>query len=367
MLLLEQLASACGVSGAEEEVRRIIMEDLQQEGIVGTVDALGNLLIDGFSVKAEDNHEAEQSELPRVLLAAHMDEVGLMITSVEDDGFIRFKTVGGIDERVLLSKTVLVGKQKIPGVIGSKAVHLQKPEERKKNVEVDQLYIDIGCSGKEEAQKKVKPGDYAAFNSPLQEAGEKIYKGKAMDDRVGCAILADLLKNREMPPFLSAFTVQEEAGLRGAQVAGYTMKPDFALILETTSASDVPGSEEHEQVSTLGGGPVLSIMDATVVVDSKMLEVLTGLARENGIPFQFRSFTGGGTDAGAISLSRRGVRSAVVSVPARYIHSPCSVVNKEDIYHTQKLVEYFLRVVEKKGFALFESWENPSSQGGASL
>ncbi len=340
MLLLEKLVSASGVSGNEDEVRSLLKSELEKKDTGYRVDTLGNILV--------ENPEVEQQGPPRLLLAAHMDEVGLMVTSIEDGGFLRFDKVGGIDDRVLVSRKVLVGSKKTPGVIGSKAVHLQKPEERKKNLRAEDLYIDIGVKGKEEAKKYVQTGDYVSFYSPLQELGHSCYKGKAFDDRAGCAILWELLNEGRLPPFHAAFTVQEEVGLRGALVVGNALDLDMALIVETTSASDVPGSKEHEQVSRLGAGPVLSIMDASVVVDKGMLDTLIRVAEENEIPYQFRGFNGGGTDAGALSLSRAGVKTAVVSVPARYIHSPCSIINREDLHYTRKLVELFVKEVKGK-------------------
>lgn len=334
-MYIEELSNLAGVSGNETEVRRFIRDSLPRRNIEAQTDSMGNLIV--------HKKGRSSSRMPHVMVAAHMDEVGLMISSIEKSGHLRVLKVGAIDDRVLVSKQVVIGKDKIPGIIGAKAVHLQKPEERKKNFKVDQLFIDIGAKGKEEAEKLVKIGDYASFGSRFTSIGEGSYMGKAFDDRAGCSVLLELLKEKNMPTFTAVFTVQEEVGLRGARVAAYTVKPDAALVLEGTSAADVPESKDHEHVTSLGKGPALSVMDQSVIVDRDLLDKLIKLAETNKIPFQFRRFTGGATDAGAISLSRGGVKSAVMSVPCRYIHSPFSVMKESDYKHTLNLAVQFIR------------------------
>lgn len=296
-------------------------------------DTLGNLLV---------RQKAPSPGLPRIMFAAHMDEVGLMITAVEESGLLRFRPVGGIDHRVLVSKAVRIGENAVPGVIGCKAIHLQKPGERKKPYEESHLYIDIGAGGSEEAEKWVRVGDYAAFDSTCLSLGDGCYRGKAFDDRAGCAVLLDLLREKDLPPFEAAFTAMEEIGARGAAGAAYALRPEVAVVLETTSASDTPGTEQDFSATILGAGPALSFMDRSFIADRGLLGELIEAAETGGIPYQYRRFTGAGTDAGAIALSRRGVRTAVVSVPCRYIHTPLSLLKKQDLLSMAALLKGWL-------------------------
>ncbi len=340
-MFLQDLSGIPGVSGNENEVRKYIRKALPSR-IKADVDYMGNLLV---NKDFKGNSSACFRKIPRIMLAAHMDEVGLMISSIEKTGHLRFKKVGGIDDRVLVAKDVLVGKDCVPGVIGAKAVHLQKEEERKRPYEVKSLFIDIGVQGKEEAEKLVQIGDYVSFDSSFKSMGDNCYMGKAFDDRVGCAILLEMLHDhqKELPPFQAAFTVQEEVGFRGARTAAYALNPEIALVIEGTAASDVPESKDHEHSTTLGEGPAITFMDQSVMVDRELMQRLVNTAEKNEIPFQFRRFTGGFTDAGAISLAREGTRTAVISVPCRYIHSPFSILKESDYRHTLELVRAFLK------------------------
>lgn len=343
-MYLERLSNLAGVSGDEGRVREGILEILRGE-IAGdkpleiSCDTMGNLFVRKAGRAA--------ASTPRVMLAAHMDEVGLMVTSVEKGGQLKFKPVGAIDLRVLVSKAVRVGRQGIAGVIGAKAVHLQKPEERKKPFEREQLFIDIGARSKEEAEKQVKIGDFVSFDSSFTALGGDYYRGKAFDDRAGCAVLLELLMGDSSVPFDAAFTVQEEVGSRGALVAAYTLQPGLAVVLEGTSASDTPGTDEDKTATCLGAGPAISFMDRSFIADRALLQELVHVARDQGIPYQFRRFTGGGTDAGAIALSRQGVRTIAVSVPCRYIHSPYSVLKESDLKQTAALVRAWLDSLSK--------------------
>ncbi|MCR4397910.1 MAG: M20/M25/M40 family metallo-hydrolase, partial [Firmicutes bacterium] len=245
------------------------------------------------------------------------------------------------------SKEVIIGPEKVRGVIGLKPLHLQEPDERRKAVKCDRLFIDIGAASREEAEKKCAPGDYAAFKCECEQVGEKTLKGKAFDDRVGCAVLLRLLERRYSFPVVGVFTVQEEVGLRGATVASWAVQPDMGIVLEGTICSDTPGTDEHLQATRMGKGPALSIMDRTSVASKSLLKQLIRLAEETGIPYQFKRSTMGGNDAGRIHLSRTGVPSASVSVPCRYIHSPASFINLDDYENAVRLVEAFLRSVEE--------------------
>ncbi|HHV79403.1 MAG TPA: M42 family metallopeptidase [Firmicutes bacterium] len=281
----------------------------------------------------------------KVMLAAHMDEVGLMISGISKEGLLYFKKVGGIDDRVLLAKVVLIGKDRIPGVIGAKPIHKQEPKERESVIRADQLFIDIGASRKEEAERWVHPGDVAVFATQFERYGN-VVKAKALDDRVGVAILLRLLEQTFDLDLHVAFTVQEEVGLRGARTAAYQLEPECALVVEGTICSDIPEIEPHQWVTKLGAGAALSVADHTSLANRGLLRVLEESAQKAGVRYQFRESSAGGNDAGAIQVSRAGVPTASVSVPVRYLHSPCSIADSGDIEDTYRLLEAFLRRVE---------------------
>ena len=274
----------------------------------------------------------------KVMLAAHTDEVGLMIVHIEKNGLLRFYKVGGIDDRILPSKVVRIGKDRIPGVIGAKPIHLLKQEERKRVVKVEDMVIDIGVSSQEEAEKLVKRGDYAAFATPFAELGD-VVKGKAFDDRAGCAVLVELVKERYPSDLYAVFTVQEEMGARGARVAAYAVAPDVAFALEGTIADDLPKKKDTSPTTQLGAGPAITIMDRSVIADKRLVKLLVETAKEEGIPYQFKQPGVGGTDAGRIHLTREGVPSTVVSVPCRYIHAPACLLSLTDFENTVRLMK----------------------------
>jgi endoglucanase len=338
-MLLKKLTEAIGVSGNEKAVRDIIIKEIGNDCENIAIDRMGNLI--ALKKGTEGNGK-------KVMLAAHMDEVGLIVTGITDTGFIKFKPVGGIDARILVSKKVVIGDNRIPGVIGLKAIHLQEPGERKQAVKVKNLYIDIGAKNKEDAEKKVNLGDYIGFDSSCVEFGNNLVKAKALDDRVGCAILIEMLKERYTFDLYACFTVQEEVGLRGAGVAAYTVSPDLALVVEGTTCSDVPGAEEHEHATTLGHGPAVSIMDRASYSDKGLSQLLYNLGKDNNIKVQYKRTTFGGNDAGKIHLTREGIPTAAISVPCRYIHSPVSVMNLDDYEGCKKIVRLFLHEIGKK-------------------
>jgi endoglucanase len=338
-MLLKKLTEAIGVSGNEKAVRDIIIKEIGNDCENIAIDRMGNLI--ALKKGTEGNGK-------KVMLAAHMDEVGLIVTGITDTGFIKFKPVGGIDARILVSKKVVIGDNRIPGVIGLKAIHLQEPGERKQAVKVKNLYIDIGAKNKEDAEKKVNLGDYIGFDSSCVEFGNNLVKAKALDDRVGCAILIEMLKERYPFDLYACFTVQEEVGLRGAGVAAYTVSPDLALVVEGTTCSDVPGAEEHEHATTLGHGPAVSIMDRASYSDKGLSQLLYNLGKDNNIKVQYKRTTFGGNDAGKIHLTREGIPTAAISVPCRYIHSPVSVMNLDDYEGCKKIVRLFLHEIGKK-------------------
>jgi endoglucanase len=324
-MLLEKLANARGVSGNEGEVREILIQAIKNHVTEYRVDTLGNLI-------AYKKARGTRARKPlRVMLAAHMDEVGLMIVHHESNGHLRFRKVGSIDDRVLLSKTVLIGKDKIPGVIGAKPIHLLKSNERQQVVESDAMTIDIGAKSKEEAQELVKLGDYATFATTFSPIGNDCVKGKAFDDRAGCAALVEILKRDYPFDVYGVFTAQEEVGARGARVAAYAIEPTYAFALEGTVCDDLPKEKDESPVTRLGGGPAITFADNSLISDRRLVNLLIETAKENKIPYQFKQAVAGGTDAGRIALIKEGVPSVAVSVPTRYIHSPVSLLNKRDL------------------------------------
>ncbi|MDA8229252.1 MAG: M42 family metallopeptidase [Desulfitobacterium hafniense] len=333
-MLLKTLTELNGASGNEKNVRDYLRQQVTPLSNSVNIDKMGNLI----SIKNG------ASDRPRILLAAHMDEVALMITDITPDGFLKFRPVGGIDPRILISKPVKIGKD-IVGVIGSKAIHLQKPSERKQTITIEQLYIDIGTRTKDEANKNVKLGDYAYFMTDYEDLGDNYLKAKAFDDRIGCAALVETLKNNYDCTVIAAFTVQEEVGLRGAKVAAFHTDPDFAIVLEGTVAADMIDVENKEWVTEPGKGPACSIMDRTTLYNPKLIQFVDRVAKSNSIPLQFRRGSGGGNDAGRIHLTKAGIPTISLSVPCRYIHSCTSVVSKDDYHNFIKLIDAVLRAL----------------------
>jgi endoglucanase len=326
------LCNACAVSGDEGEVRAIVLEQLRPITDEIKVDALGNVLA---------TRRGQGDNRLRVMLAAHMDEVGLMLTNDEEDGIFRFDTVGGIDVRQLAGKAVLVGKSHTPGVIGAKPIHLTTSEELKQTITLETLRIDIG-PGK---QGKVKLGDRATFATPFTLLGPSL-RAKALDNRLGVATLVELVKRAPANiDLLAAFTVQEEVGLRGAHVAAYALNPDMAIALDSTPANDLPaydvgepGSENTRYNTRLGGGPAIYIADRSTLSDPRLIRHFVETAEAAGITFQLRQPGGGGTDAGAIHKQRAGIPSLSVSVPGRYPHTAAGIARLEDWQNTLALV-----------------------------
>ncbi len=330
-MLLEKLSNARGVSGNEAEVREILIDAIKDRVTSYRVDTMGNLI-------ALKKAKGARASKPKVMVAAHMDEVGLMIVYHESSGLLRFRKVGGIDDRVLLSKTVLIGKDKIPGVVGNKPIHLLKQKERNQVIDCDSMTIDIGAKSKEEAQAAVKLGDYATFATEFSEMGDGLVKGKALDDRTGCATLVELLKRDYPFDVYGVFSVQEEVGSRGAHVAAYAIKPNYAFALESTVCDDSPKTKDVSPVTRVGEGPAITFMDRGLIADRRLVNLLVETAKENRIPYQFKQAVAGGTDAGQIHLAREGVPSVAVAVPTRYIHSPVSLLSKQDFENTIALM-----------------------------
>ena len=336
-MFLNELTELSGVSGCEYEVRNYIKGKLSEIGCEFYVDKLGNIIAHNKGKKNKN-----------IMVSAHMDEVGLIVSCIDSDGFIKFKAVGGIDQRVLNSKVVLVGENKIPGVIGSKAVHLMSDKERGNSIPIDKLYIDIGTSTKEETEKLVNVGDYAAFKSDYVEFGDNMIKAKALDNRAGCSIILELLSQKLDADFYGVFTVMEEVGLRGAEAAAYQLEPDLGIVLEGTVCADMPEVDERESSTLIGKGAVLSLMDNATIYDIDVVRSVAKIAEDNNITYQYRRSTSGANDAGVIHKIKNGAKVAAISVPCRYIHSSISVASKNDLYSALKLTKQVI-IENQKG------------------
>ncbi len=330
--LLEALSNARGIAGQEDAVRDLLQEALAPVADALHTDSLGNLF-----VRRAPEGTAVDPPL-RVMIAAHMDEVGGMVLKVNDDGTVKFRNVGGLDPRILPGKRVRIGPEGIPGVVLARPIHLER-KDADRVTPIRDLVIDTGGA------QGIRPGDMITFDTRFEPLGA-LWKGKAFDDRVGCAVLAALLQRRYPCEVVGVFTVQEEIGLRGARVAAYTVDPHVALVLEGTIADDLPKDRDVSPVTQVGRGPAISLMDRSASLDRRLVALLVETARAHAIPYQFKEPGRGGTDAGAIHLSREGVPSAVVSVPCRYIHAPASLLHPQDVEHTLALVE---RALERLG------------------
>jgi endoglucanase len=331
--LLERLSNASAVSGDEGEVRKIVLEEIRPHADEIKVDLLGNVL----AVR----HAKTDSPM-RVMVDAHMDEVGFMVIKDEGEGIFRFDIVGSIDNRYLVGKPVLVGKEHVPGVIGAKPIHLTEADETKRPISLDVLRIDVGPSN-----GKVKIGDRAVFATQFTRLGTRALRGKAFDDRLGVVSLIELLKHApENIELLCNFAVQEEIGSRGASVAAFGLYPHLAIALDATSAIDLPswdGTENVRYNTRQGAGPALYIADRSTLADPRLLRHLIETAEALSIPYQLRQPGGGGTDAGGIHMQRTGIPAISISVPTRYLHTPASIARLDDWQNTLTLVHAALQ------------------------
>lgn len=328
--MLKDLCLLNGTSGREEAVRNYIIEKIKDK-CEYSVDALGSVIAFKKGKKAPDK---------KVLVAAHTDEVGFIITDITDDGYLRFAPVGGIDAAVVLGRRVDING--IKGVVGTKAVHLLSDDEKKNEPAFDKLAIDIGAADKAEAEKAVSLGDCAYFASDYCEFGDGFIKSKALDDRIGCMLMIELINSNLEYDTYFCFNVQEEVGLRGSGCSAYAVKPDIAVILESTTAADIDGVTGGDKCCVLGKGPVVSFMDGRTIYDKQIFDLAFEVAKENNIKIQTKTKIAGGNDAGAIQKSGAGCRVAAVSLPCRYIHSGSSVVKIGDIEEARRFLPLFL-------------------------
>ena len=325
--LLEKLALCFGPTSCEGEVVAAIREELP-EGVEIDVDRMGNLTA----------HVAGPEGAPRVMLCAHTDEVGFMITHIEKEGYLRFDTLGGIVPAVLCGRAVLLGdeKKRVRGTVGAKGIHQQTAKERRSFPKDSELYIDVGTKSREETEALLEIGDFGTFDTPFMRFGKDgaYVKCKALDDRLGCAVLIEVLravKDRHLPLDLwFCFTVREEIGRSGAGVVSGRLAPDFAIILETTAIADVADVDPARRVATVGEGGVLSLMDRGTIYDRDMIHAALEAGRTHGIPVQVKRYVSGGNDAARVQRSGVGVRCMALSAPTRYLHAPVSVASVKD-------------------------------------
>ena len=330
MDLLKNLCMLNGTSGDEGAVRNTIISMLPEDCCY-SVDAIGNLIV-------EKKGEVEPKN--KVALFAHMDEVGFIVTYIDNDGFVFVNSVGGIDDSALFSKKVTING--LVGVAGTKAIHQCSGDEAKKIPSISNVSVDFGFENKEEAEKYISVGDFGYFNSDFVEYGDGLIKSKALDDRIGCVVMLELLQKKSKINYTAVFTVQEEVGTRGATVGAYIVKPDYAIVVETTTASDIPDTPDRKKVCKLGDGAVVSFMDRGTIYNKDLYKKAFEIAKENGVLCQTKTVVAGGNDAAAIHKSVGGIKTIAVSLPCRYIHSGSSVCNSKDISAVEKLTELLL-------------------------
>lgn len=342
--ILKTLTELPGTAGRETLVRDFLKSRLAPHADSLTVDALGNLI--AFKKGASEKN---------LLLAAHMDEVGLMVNYIDDKGFLRFVTVGGIDPRTLLAQRVRVQTKNGPvlGVIGTKPAHITTEADRGKAVPAGELFIDIGFNG-EEAKKRVEIGDFAVLDRAYEEFGDGLITAKALDNRAGAFVLLEAFETVKNPAYnlYAVFTVQEEVGLRGATTAAFGVDADLALAIDTTGAADIPACRPQDYITSLNGGVGVTALDARTITNPKLFDYLKDVCRQNGIAFQVRIAPRGGNDAGAIHQSKTGVPTCGLSVPTRYIHSNVEVVSKQDLDAAARLTRAVMQSDPAADFAL---------------
>lgn len=342
-MLLEQLSNAFGPSGCEDEVRRTLARALRDQVDDLQTDVLGNLI--AFKRGSETEPRL------KVMVDAHTDEVGLMITRIEKSGLLKFCAVGGVDERLLLAKGVIVGEKRLPGVIVAPPVHLASPEQLDTVIKIEQLVIDIGASSEDEVKGQANVGDWAVFDTRfarLTKDGLRTAKGKALDDRVGCAVAVALAGEEYAVDLYLSFSAQEEVGLRGARVAAFRIEPDVAFALEGTVCDDAPKEDDVSPTTELGKGPAITLMDRSFIADRRLIRLLLDAAEAESIPYQIKQPGVGGTDAGAIHMAKAGVPSVALAVPCRYIHAPVSMLSLNDFDNTVALMKAALRALPGK-------------------
>lgn len=341
MNLIETLEALCrlpGVSGNESEVASFLLAQIEEiDGCEARVDPLGSVIV---------RKKGRRTPSRKLMLGAHMDEAGLMVNGVAEDGSLHFAPVGGIDPRVLAGRQVLVGDDALPGVIGAKPIHLQTAEERGKTVPIRDLRIDIGCSTKEQAEELVRPGDAVAFPAVFAPFGEGMFRGKATGSRFSCAVLLDILKEDLPCDCAFCFSVQGETGGTGAEAAAFSERPDFVVTVEAAAAGDLPGVTEPQAGCMPGKGAVLRFRDEGALYPLRLFRLCGELAAQEKIPVQTGNAAAG--QGGAYQRTAGGAQVLAVSIPCRYLHAPQCVIAEADMQAVRSLLLAFLREFDKK-------------------
>lgn len=346
LTMLKDLTDAKGIPGNEREPREVMKKYITAYADEVTTDGLGSLIA----------KKTGKEGGPKIMVAGHLDEVGFMVTNIDDKGFIRFQTVGGWWSQVMLAQrvTIVTSKGDVTGVIGSKPPHILSPEARKKPVEIKDMFIDIGASSREEAKEwGVKPGDMVVpyFEFTVMN-NEKMLLAKAWDNRIGCAIAIDVLKqlkDADLPnEVYGVGTVQEEVGLRGARTSAQKIEPDIAFGVDVGIAGDTPGISEKEAMSKMGKGPQIILYDASMVSHKGLRDLVTDTADELNIPYQFDAIAGGGTDSGAIHVTHNGVPSLSITIATRYIHSHAAMLHRDDYENAVKLIAEVIKKLDRE-------------------
>ncbi len=326
---LKKYCDILGPSGMEDAVREAIIEDIKDSGCEYKTDAVGNLMVFKKGKKSRDK---------KVLFSAHMDEVGFMVKYVDDEGYILFDAIGGVDRRVVSGRRVVFCESNLPGVVASKAVHMQTPEEKGRCEAISSMHIDIGVDNREDAFKYVSIGDCATFVPNYEEFGDGIVCSKALDDRFGCAILVAMINSDLEYDTYFAFNTCEEVGCDGAKEVAHNLRPDVAIIIETTTAGDILGVPKSKCACQVGEGAVLSIMDGGTIYNQELLQCAVSVAEEKKIKWQYKNVIAGGNEASAYQRGAAGAKVLAVSAPARYIHSASNVLKISDMEAVAELV-----------------------------
>ncbi|MCX5708078.1 MAG: M42 family metallopeptidase [Candidatus Omnitrophica bacterium] len=336
--LLKKILDASGISGYEKEITGIMKAELKKSCSEVIIDNFGNVIARKGKGKK------------KIMIAAHMDEVGFLVKHISKEGFIYFIKVGGIDDRILLGQRVVIKSKKgdIQGIIGAKPPHLMKDDESKRTVKYEDMFIDIGCKSREEAAKKVEIADPIVFDADAGILNGDLCYGKAIDNRVGCYAMIKIMEKLKVPAEVYAVaTVQEEVGLKGARTSSFKINPDFAIAIDTTVAGDTPGIKETESNLKLGSGVAITIIEASgrgVIVNEKVKELFIETAKKNNVRYQIDVIEGGMTDGAIIYMNREGIHTGVLSIPTRYIHSSTGVFNLNDL---DSAVDLAIRIIEK--------------------
>jgi endoglucanase len=337
--LLKKLSNAFGPPGDEDEPRNILIEELGEYATETKIDKLGNVFFTHIG----------DTKSPTIMLAAHTDEVAVLITYIDSNGFLWFHSWGIVANILPGQRIRLRGKKGyLHGILGTKPPHVLSEEERKTAIKADQLFIDIGAMSKKEAEEKgAYIGMKGVFDVQFKDLGGGYLRGKAFDDRVGCYIMAEVFKWVKDTNYnlLAVGTVQEEVGLRGSKTAAWQINPDIGLAIENTFALDMPGVPEHKQSASLKKGPVVTIADRSIITHPKVLDSIIQAAETENIKYQFKKIPSGGTDAGSIHLTKAGIPSGTIANPCRYIHGPCGITTEEDIENTIALIKAFIKQI----------------------